>query len=169
MQNLELKARYQNLQQAEKIALQLGAKKIWTHVQNDIYFISEKGKLKLRLVENQPGDLIFYNRPHDKNATISNYFIYSSQDPEKLLHFLQNMYVQDKSVQKTRTLYMYENVRIHLDDVKNLGSFIEFEALMTDQYDQNQCLETLLFLEREFKIQENLKIEQGYYELLTME
>lgn len=169
MQNLELKAQYPNLQQAETIALQLGAEKIWTHVQNDIYFISEKGKLKLRLVDNQPGDLIFYNRPQDKNATISNYFIYSSQNPDQLLIFLQNMYEQDIIVHKKRILYMYQNVRIHLDAVKHLGHYIEFEALMDDKHDQEQCLETLLLLEKKFEIQETDKIDQGYYELLTME
>jgi predicted adenylyl cyclase CyaB len=31
---------------------------------------------------------------------------------------------------KTRKLYIYKNTRIHLDEVKNLGNFLELETVV---------------------------------------
>ena len=33
-------------------------------------------------------------------------------------------------VEKKRLLYMYDNTRIHLDEVKGLGKFLELETLV---------------------------------------
>ena len=36
---------------------------------------------------------------------------------------------------KHRTVYLHDNVRIHLDEVDALGSFLEFEAIVDDGCD----------------------------------
>ena len=44
-------------------------------------------------------------------------------------------------IEKKREIYLYENVRIHLDEVKELGNFLEFEAVMDEKY-SNKEVET---------------------------
>ena len=38
-------------------------------------------------------------------------------------------------VSKRRRLFLWEGVRIHLDEVEDLGSFMEFEAVLPDAGD----------------------------------
>ena len=38
-------------------------------------------------------------------------------------------------VSKRRRLFLWEGVRIHLDEVEGLGSFVEFEAVLPDAGD----------------------------------
>ena len=42
-------------------------------------------------------------------------------------------------VVKKRELWMVDNVRIHLDDVDQLGKFIEFEAIVSKNCDVKEC------------------------------
>jgi predicted adenylyl cyclase CyaB len=51
-------------------------------------------------------------------------------------------------VRKQREVWMYENVRIHLDRVEQLGTFIEFEAVMGEGEDDDDEGASLARLER---------------------
>ncbi len=166
MQNLEIKAKFSDLKYAEQIAIQIHAVKKWTRKQKDIYFITPKDKLKLRIVDDAVCDLIYYNRPENKKAEISNYKIYKTQKPQELLEILTDIFSIDIIVEKTRTLYLYENVRIHLDSVNQLGSFIEFEAVLDDKNDLNVSVDHLDFLSKKFNISDNQLVDTGYFELL---
>lgn len=37
-------------------------------------------------------------------------------------------------VKKTRHLYIHEHTRIHIDDVENLGKFVEIEVYFVKKY-----------------------------------
>ena len=47
-------------------------------------------------------------------------------------------------VEKKRRLFLYKNSRIHLDEVRGLGTFIEFEVLVKHGKQQAQKLLELL-------------------------
>ncbi len=50
-------------------------------------------------------------------------------------------------VRKRREIYLWHNVRIHLDDVEGLGQFLEFEAVLSAEIDDaagRRQLETLM-------------------------
>ena len=47
-------------------------------------------------------------------------------------------------------LWMLENVRIHLDDVRKLGSFIEFEAVISKDHDTRECHDAIRYLREVF-------------------
>ena len=40
-------------------------------------------------------------------------------------------------VRKQRQLFLYKHTRIHLDDVSDLGSFVELETVLTDIGDED--------------------------------
>ncbi len=54
MRNIELKARIDDLDRAERLCRELGAAFQWTRRQTDVYFRVSDGRLKLRIEE--PGD-----------------------------------------------------------------------------------------------------------------
>ncbi|MFT3685287.1 MAG: CYTH domain-containing protein [Phycisphaerales bacterium] len=51
-------------------------------------------------------------------------------------------------VVKTREVYMHSGVRIHLDKVEGLGTFIEFEALVTPQTPERTCHQAVELLKQ---------------------
>ena len=166
MQNLEIKAWYTDFENAQRLSDAIGARKMWTKRQVDSYFVTKAGKLKLRQVENAPAELIAYQRPNAAAAALSDYFIYTSQNSDVLRQCLEHALGIDVNVVKTRTLYLWKNVRIHLDKVDGLGAFIEFEAVLDDHESPGTSQERIEFLLTHFQIQEHQLIDVGYYELL---
>ncbi len=166
MQNLEIKAQYHDLKFAADIAAAIGARFKWRQWQRDTYFQVPQGKLKLREVEGEPAELIAYQRPQKDEAKISDYLIYKTGDSAVLKQVLEKCLHLQIAVNKERTLYLWQNVRIHLDRVKDLGSFIEFEAVLNDSEDSNLSRDRLQFLQAKFAIRNEDLISVGYHELL---
>lgn len=115
---------------AEEKAQVLGACWQWTRLQRDTYFRTNGGKLKLRQADGEEAELIAYHRPDNPEARLSDYQIYRRADADLLLPLLAATVTVDRVVEKTRILYLWKNIRIHLDRVAHLGSFIEFEAVL---------------------------------------
>ena len=74
--------------------------------------------------------MIYYNRhkPEDGPGSVCEYEIYRTGDPEPLKHLLTSALQVDVEVKKTRQVFWIRNVKINVDEVVGLGSFIEFEA-----------------------------------------
>jgi homotetrameric cytidine deaminase len=130
--NLELKARDPDPARSLERALALGAEDRGEIAQRDTYFARATGRLKLR--EQTPGDaeLIQYRRADEPGARTSHYRIVAVPDPETLKEALDAALGTLVVVEKRRRLLLAGHVRIHLDDVEGLGSFIELEAVGDD-------------------------------------
>jgi adenylate cyclase class IV len=168
VQNLEFKARCADLDRAGRVAEGLGAVWQWKRSQTDTYFHAPQGKLKLREVEGQPAELIAYHRSAAIEVRESDYLIYYTERADALKATLAMVMGVDRTVRKVRTLYLYHHVRIHLDRVEALGSFIEFEAVIS-RPEQIEPSRLLLdeWIER-FAIKEADRVAVGYYELQNM-
>jgi adenylate cyclase class IV len=96
-------------------------------IQKDIYYKIGNGLLKLR-VESGNYTLIKYNRD-EKGKRWSNYELLKleGKNPEK---YLSGIFDAEVIVEKRRRFFLYDNTRIHLDSVKNLGSYLELETLL---------------------------------------
>ncbi len=98
-------------------------------VQTDTYFHVKRGRLKLREFEKDKAELIFYTRKEKVGPRLSAYTILSISDAKKTKEFLKKAFGVSVIVRKTRHVYYYkEEARIHIDKVKGLGMFIEFEV-----------------------------------------
>lgn len=133
MRNIELKARLRDRANALSICEAIGAT-FWDHIhQVDTYFRVPDGRLKLR--EADPGrcELVYYRRPDVAGPKGCDYTIEPAEPSIKILlaEALETLAVVDK----VRSLYLWANVRIHLDCVQGLGDFIEFEAVLDDTHD----------------------------------
>ena len=128
--NVELKARCADLAAARGVVQQLGARAAGVEVQADTYFRVGHGRLKLREIEGQSAVLIWYARPDADQARISSYYLVPVPEPEALKAALAAALGVRGEVRKRRTIYLWHNVRIHLDKVAGLGNFVEFEAVL---------------------------------------
>ena len=70
-------------------------------------------------------------------------------------------------VVKRRRLFEWENVRIHLDDVEGLGTFIELEALVGPGLnDREEAARKVARLRSELEIADDALVAVGYSDLL---
>lgn len=125
--NLELKVKVDSYTKLINALRRINAEKKGILRQKDIYYKTGKGLLKLR-VEGNSYTLIKYMRD-EKGKRWSNYELLrlEGKNPEKYLNDIFNV---DTTVEKKRILYLYKNTRIHLDEVKGLGKFLELETLL---------------------------------------
>jgi predicted adenylyl cyclase CyaB len=129
-QNLELKARCPDLEAARASVCHIGARVAGIEIQTDTFFRVPSGRLKLREIEGQPTALIWYDRPDELSARMSRYYLNSVPDAEKMKATLTAALGVRGVVHKCRAIYLWHNVRIHLDEVRDLGTFMEFEAVL---------------------------------------
>jgi adenylate cyclase class IV len=135
-QNLELKARHADLRAAAAALERLGARGPAVEDQTDTYFRVPNGRLKLREIAGQPAVLIRYDRPDHPDARTSTYLLVPAPDPDGLRAALAAAVGVRGTVRKRRTVYLWHNVRIHLDEVAGLGTFVEFEAVLSPGEDE---------------------------------
>ena len=98
--------------------------------QEDVFFRSTRGPLKLRILSDSEGQLIYYERPDAPEATQSDYQIYRTSRPQALRAALSCALGETVVVKKTREVYLVGQTRIHLDEVEKLGPFIELELVL---------------------------------------
>lgn len=129
--NIELKARCADLRAARRAAELLGAHFAGVLEQRDTYFVTTLGRLKLRETSGRGTELIGYARDDAAAVRGSDYHIVPVPDAAALRAALASTLGVRGVVAKRRELWMWEGVRIHLDEVEGLGTFVEFEAVMS--------------------------------------
>lgn len=136
--------------------------------QRDTYFNAADGRLKLREMEGE-AQLIAYERSNDFGHRTSSYRIVEVEDADGLRNALADALGIQAVVAKKRLLFIWENVRIHLDDVEGLGNFIEFEAVAPPESDLSAETERVRFLRERFQIADTDLIGVSYCDLLPRE
>jgi len=126
--NVELKARDADPERSAAVCRELGAEESGVLVQRDTYFRVPRGRLKLREEVGAEAHLVSYLRPDRLGPRESRYRLVPVEQPDGLKAALSDSLGVVAVVAKSRRLFLWENVRIHLDRVDGLGDFIELEA-----------------------------------------
>ena len=113
------------------------------------------------------GELIYYERDNISGPKQSNYSILPTDDPIKLKNMFSCALGIQGVVCKKRYLFLVGQTRIHLDDVEELGYFIELEVVMQPNQTANQCLQIANKIMEKMQIQEDDLIDVAYIDLLT--
>ncbi len=127
--NLEFKAHVGELNSSEEIFLHQGAVFSGVLNQRDTYFNVPVGRLKLRETAGREAELIFYERDEGSPGGMESRYSVLHVSDLSLRVFLAKALGVKTVVEKERKLLMLKNARIHIDDVKGLGRFIEFEVV----------------------------------------
>lgn len=130
---IEFKARVPDLAPARAWLQAQQARLQGTDEQTDTYFSIPTGRLKLRQgpIENS---LIQYNRPEQqglKYSTVTMTLLDAATAASLRLPLTAALPVL-VVVRKTREIWWIGNVKIHLDTVDGLGTFVEVEAIDFD-------------------------------------
>ena len=165
--NVELKARDPDPDGTAARCRALGAEDRGVLVQRDTYFAARHGRLKVREQGEAWGELIAYRRPDGFEPGESTYLRSAVAEPEELRQALATALGTVVVVSKRRRLFMWEKVRIHLDDVEGLGTFLELEALVApDGSDLAAARAKVARLRSELAISDGSLVSAGYSDLL---
>src|SRR5205085_6726329 len=118
--NIEIKARIADLAAARATAIRLGARPYVVEQQVDTYYALDGGRrVKVRRINGGRSELIDYRRPEASGVRASDYTITPLTEdapapgPAVVV------------VRKRREVLLIDNVRVHLDQVDGLGTFLE--------------------------------------------
>ena len=125
---VEIKARSDNQSVIRDLLKSKNALEKGTDHQVDTYFNVREGRLKLR-EGNIENNLIHYFRENKKGPKQSKVTLFKSAPGSTLKEILTNSMGILTVVDKTREIYFIDNVKFHIDTVKNLGTFVEIEAI----------------------------------------
>ena len=166
MRNVELKARDPDPARTLALALEAGAEDLGEITQRDTYFSGARERLKLR--EQEPGDseLIAYGRPDETQSRVSEYRRVPVGDAQALREALGAALGTLVVVVKRRRLLLWDGVRIHLDEVDGLGSFLELEAVVPEGSDLSAERAKVERLRGELGVDDGNLVATGYSDLL---
>jgi len=124
---VELKAKVMDLEEMRRKLLEKGAKQVGVYRQLDTYYNVPRGRLKLRVVNGSSGQLVFYLREDVSQPKESKVYLAPIDRPGELAAVLAEALGVKCIVDKVREVYNWRGVEVHLDKVRGLGEFLEFE------------------------------------------
>jgi len=143
MTNFEFKARLRNHTAIQQALAQHDIPRAAKIRQTDTYFNAPRGRLKLRNIDDEAAQLIFYQRPDHAEIKRSDYLMSPVDSPPALREVLSAAYGIRTVVEKTRELYWLPRrfgdhagsagpdfIRLHIDTVEGLGDFLEIEVIV---------------------------------------
>lgn len=165
--NIEIKARAHDFARQYELAKRLSDTPARVIHQHDVFFKAERGRLKLRILGPESGELIFYERPDQPGPKASQYLIARTSEPEALRATLAAALGLVGEVIKRRTLFMAGQTRIHLDEVAGLGEFLELEVAMKPEQSPAEGVAIAQALMRQLAIADSDLIDRAYVDLMT--
>ncbi len=162
--NFEFKARLHDAAHVRATLKRLHARFLGTDRQVDTYFRVPKGRLKIRegRIENS---LIFYQRTNSAHARRSTVEMMLLPRRNSVRPILSRALEVLAVVDKRREIYFVGNVKIHLDRVRGLGTFVEVEA-MTRSGDSRKVRAQAAKFKKHFAISSADIVPQSYSDLI---
>jgi len=167
LRNFEFKARVKDLEKLEQKLLELNPVFKGEDHQTDTYFNVPTGRLKLR-EGNIENALIYYERPDTEAAKASDILLYNHLPEKTLKEILAKTNGIKCVIDKIRRIYFIGNVKFHFDTVKDLGTFIEVEAIDENgeihaEILEKQCIKYSGF----FDLEKSDYVSKSYSDLIS--
>jgi len=130
--NIEIKARVHSVEVLLPRARALADDDAEVIDQDDSFFAVARGRLKLREFADGSAELIQYHRRDVPQAKASDYMRVPVADAAALRQVLTRACDGAGRVRKRRLLLRVGQTRVHLDQVEDLGAFIELEVVLNE-------------------------------------
>ena len=167
--NIEIKSVISDCESTKERLKELGIKEEYSMYQKDIFYQVPFGRLKLRSIDNSQHELIIYFRNNTKSPKPSKYYRIHTTHPNLINRVLIKIFGIRGVVEKDRVLFLQNNIRFHIDEVKNLGSYFEIEYIVGDSELEVRAQEKVSSLLRILGISERQLISDSYIDLVLKE
>ncbi len=167
--NVEIKARVDSIDDLLQRVATLTTKSQQL-TQSDTFFFCDAGRLKLRQIEeSNSAELIFYRRADTTTASLSTYIRTPIPNADDMVNILRQTSGVRGVVRKVRQLYLFEQTRIHVDRVENLGDFVELEVVLRSEQSQEDGEKIARKLMTHLNIEESDLESVAYIDLLELD
>lgn len=156
MPNIEIKAKCTDVNSVRLIAENLKTQYVGKLHQVDTYFTTQQGRLKLWEINGKESQLIPYFKEYSTGPIKSSYSVLTVSDPKNVKDIFNKILGTVTIVDKKREVFLIDNVRVHLDEVKDLGTFIEFEAV----YEENSPEDKEREVSKVYELMDTFQINQ---------
>jgi predicted adenylyl cyclase CyaB len=164
--NVEIKARIPDLATLRRRVVQVSLSGSEVLVQRDTFYIMPKGRLKLREFADGTAELIYYERPDKTGPKTSNYTRTQIADGASMRELLGRILEAKAVVSKRREVFFAGRTRINLDEVDNLGAFVELEVVLTENEMDSDGERVASALMEQLGVRKEDLIKQAYVDLL---
>lgn len=165
--NIEIKARIHNYDEVIAQVQEFCSSHGELIEQEDTFFNVPNGRLKLRKrADYSVSELIYYERPDIEGPKLSVYSKCNIPHGNDLLNVLTLSLGIKGVVKKTRHLYIHEHTRIHIDDVEELGKFIEIEVVLSKDQTPEDGQKIAEMIMTKFHIEKTDLVTGAYLDLL---
>ncbi|XP_071516069.1 uncharacterized protein [Panulirus ornatus] len=167
--NVEIKAVVRDLARLHKCASKLSNNSGEVLHQEDIFFNSPQGRLKLRVIKDEKEELIYYERPDKEGPKVAIMLKVHGKIGElsgDMSRLLSRCLGVKGTVKKTRTLYMVDQTRIHFDSVVGLGDFMELEVLLRDDQTVEDGEEIASDLQQKLGVEKEDLLSEAYMDMI---
>jgi predicted adenylyl cyclase CyaB len=164
--NVEIKAWASDFAAQRSKAVELAGGPPEVLHQEDTFFRSRRGRLKLRKFSDAAGELIHYERADAEGPSESRYMIIPTGEPIVLRDALSKALGTLGTVVKRRELFLIEGTRVHLDEVEGLGHFLELEAVLGPDESRESGEERVRQLSTALGIEDSDLIDSAYIDLI---
>ena len=164
--NIEIKARVRDFESLQQSAALISDTSCQIIPQEDTFFICSQGRLKLRELDAHRGQLVYYRRQDITGPKHSEYEIFETDNPTGLKMILAQAFGLRGVVTKIRYLYLVGQTRIHLDDVKGLGKFMELEVVLQPGQSDAEGYAIAVNLMKELDILDTDLIDSAYIDMI---
>jgi predicted adenylyl cyclase CyaB len=164
--NVEIKAAVKDFVRVTAALTALSAGAPARPTQEDTFFRTPRGRLKLRKLGPASGELIYYQRPDVAGPKPSAYALVKTVEPDQLRDVLAAAYGIVGVVRKHRTVRLVGRTRVHLDDVEGLGRFVELEVVLGEAEPVEPGVTEAHHLMATLGIQPDQLVSRAYIDLL---
>jgi predicted adenylyl cyclase CyaB len=167
--NVEIKAHIEDLERTHRLVADAADRGPGTLTQTDTFFQVDAGRLKLREFSDSQAELIYYRRPDAPGPMESLYERVPVSDAHSLKRLLAAELGEKGVVHKKRLVYWVGRTRVHLDEVRDLGNFLELEVVLDAEERAEAGVSEARELMELFEIHEDSLLSDAYVDLLHRE
>jgi predicted adenylyl cyclase CyaB len=168
MRNIEIKARVFNRRHLRDYMRLHGSQQQVQH-QRDVFFNAPRGRLKLRCFRDGTGVLVAYDRADQAGPKLSDYTPAPVADAAKCEQALTRSLGVRGIVEKKREIAIVGQTRIHLDQVKGLGVFLELEVVLRPRQSLKSGRSIAKKLMKELNLGQDGLLERAYIDMIELQ
>ena len=164
--NIEFKAEINNYEDMVYRVSCLTDEKPEILQQKDVFYNTKHCRLKLRSsLEDRP-ELILYLREDTRRPKLSRYYRFAVRNYLFVYRLFDSILGIKGVVQKTRCVFLKDNVRFHIDKVNQLGNFMEIEYIMSKSESRETATKKVVQMMEDLGIKKEMLVYCSYGDLI---